>query len=430
MPVSHSLDAIVVDADDDHAVANAGLILAATLAQRLDLEALVNDAVDLGDRPGHFLPGRKVMTLVHAMVAGGDVIDDTDILRSGSTGGVVGHRVMAPSTCGTFLRSCSFGHVRQLDKVAEAALGGAWAAGAGPGGAAMTIDLDSTICEVYGKTKQGAAYGHSRQLGYHPLVATRADTGEVLHTRMRKGSAHTARGAERFVTETVGRVRRAGASGPLVLRADSGFWSNKVRLTCRRHQVRYSLTVRQIPAIKAAIAAIDEDSWVDIDYPDGGIAQVAEGVYGDDRLIVRRSRLVGAQAALWPDWRHHGFVTNRDGDTIELEADHRRHAVVELAIRELKAEALAHCPSGKFSANAAWLVIAALAHNLIRWVARLALGVTGTLVTKTLRRRYINLPGRFTRSARKRHLHIPRHWPWATQFLIALRRLRQIPPRT
>lgn len=430
MPVSHTLDTVTVDADDDHAVANAGLILAATLAQHLGLERLTNDTVDLGGRPGHFLPGRKVMTLVHAMVAGADVIDDADILRTGSTGEVLGHRVMAPSTCGTFLRSCTFGHVRQLDKVAEVALSRAWAVGAGPGDQPMTMDVDSTICEVYGKDKEGAAYGHTRVLGYHPLVATRADTGEIVHTRMRKGSAHTARGAERFVSELVGRVRRAGATGDLTLRADSGFWSNKVRAVCQRHQVRYSITVRQIPAIKDAIAAIDEELWVDIDYPEGGIAQVAETGYAGDRLIVRRTRLVGPQATLWPDWRHHGFVTDRPGDTIELEADHRRHAVVELAIRDLKAEALAHCPSGRFSANAAWLVLAALAHNLLRWVAYLALGVTGPVVTKTLRRRYITLPGRFTRSARRRHLHLPRDWPWAARFLPALHLLRQIAQRT
>jgi hypothetical protein len=426
MPVFHTLDPMAVDADDDHAVANAGLILAATLAQHLGLEALVNDTVDLSGQPGYFLPGRKTMTLVHAMVAGGDVIDDTDMLRAGSTGDVLGHRVMAPSTCGTFLRSCTFGHVRQFDKVAELALGRAWAAGAGPGTEPMTIDVDSTICEVYGKTKQGAAYGYTRMLGYHPLVATRADTGEVLHTRMRTGSANTARGAGRFVTELVGRARRAGAAGQLTIRADSGFWSNKVRSVCQHQKVRYSLTVRQIPAIQAAIAAIDEDSWVDIDYPDGGIAQVAEGSYGDDRLIVRRTRLSGPQATLWPDWRHHGFVTDRPGDTLELEADHRRHAVVELAIRELKAEALAHCPSGRFGANSVWLVLAALAHNLLRWIARLALRITGPVVTKTLRRRYITVPGRLTRSARRRHLHLPRDWPWATQFLAGLDLLRHI----
>ena len=212
MPSSHSPDTVVIAFDDDHAVANAGLLLPATLAQQLGIEAIVDQLVDLGERPGAYRPGRKVLTLLHAMAAGGDCIDDADVLRTGQTAQVLGHRVMAPSTLGTFLRAFTFGHVRQLDQVTEQLLGRAWVAGAGPGKAAMTIDVDSTICEVHGHTKGGAAYGYTRMLGYHPLLATRADTGEVLHVRMRKGSANTARGAERFVNELAGRVRRAGAS--------------------------------------------------------------------------------------------------------------------------------------------------------------------------------------------------------------------------
>jgi hypothetical protein len=214
--------------DDTHAVANAGLLLPATLAKRLGIEAAVDALVDLGDRPGAHRPGRTVLTLVHALVAGGDCTDDADVLRTGSTAAVLSHRVMAPSTIRTFLRSFTFGHIRQLDRVAETVLGRAWAAGAGPGDAPMTIDLDSTICEVHGHHK-GAAYGYTRVLGYHPLLATRADTGEVLHARQRTGRAACSRGAERFVTELAGRVRRAGASGQLALRADSGFWATKVR---------------------------------------------------------------------------------------------------------------------------------------------------------------------------------------------------------
>ena len=178
------------------------------LAERLGIEALVDQLVDLGDRPGHHLPGRKVLTLVHAMVAGGDCIDDADVLRTGSTAAVLGHRVVAPSTLGTFLRSFTFGHVRQLDRGTEQLLGRAYRrrrpwreAGAGPGVKPMTIDVDSTICEVHGHHKDGAAYGYTRVPGYHPLLATRADTGELLHLRMRKGSANTARGAERFINE-------------------------------------------------------------------------------------------------------------------------------------------------------------------------------------------------------------------------------------
>jgi hypothetical protein len=212
--------------DDNRAVAGAGLALVAVLSERLDLVAWADELVDLGERPGRARPGRKVATLVHAMVAGAECVDDCDVLRSGSTGSVLGHDVMAPSTLGTFLRSFTFGHVRQLDSLSEQMLTQAWDFGAGPGDDPMTIDIDSTIQQVYGKQKQGAAYGYTGVLGEHPLVATRADTGEVLHLRQRKGSAGSGRGAPRFVRETIGRVRRAGATGQLTLRADSGFHSN------------------------------------------------------------------------------------------------------------------------------------------------------------------------------------------------------------
>ncbi len=292
----------------------------------------------------------------------------------------------------------------------------------------MTIDLDSTVCEVHGHHKGGAAYGHTRQLGLHPLLATRASTGEVLHVRQRKGSANTARGAVRFVGELVARVRRAGATGALTLRADSGFWSDRLIATCRRLHVAFSITVRQIPQVKAAIAGIEEQSWTPIDYTDGGVAQVGETTYKDARLIVRRTRLLGPQAQLWPQWRYHAFVTDREGGTVELDADHRRHAVIELAIRDLKeGSGLNHCPSGRFFANAAWLVLAALAHNIVRWVAALGLELDGLVVTRTIRRRFLAVGGRLTRSARRLRLHLPTNWPWAEAFARALTRLRALP---
>ena len=419
---SHSLDRVSVTFDDDHAVADAGLILPATLGRRLGLEQATDALVGVGYRPG-----RKAATVVHAILAGADCIDDLDILRTGATQRVLGHTAMAPSTVGTWLRSMTFGHVRQLDRLAETLLGRAWAAGAGPGDAAMTIDLDSTVCQVHGYAKQGAAYGYTRQYGYHPILATRADTGEVLHTRMRKGSANTARGSQRFVRETIGRVRRAGATGPLTLRADSGFWSNKVIAACTDHDVRYSITVRQTRQVRAAIDGIDEAAWTDIDYTAGGHAQVAETTLAGRRLVVRRTRLTGQQAQLWPDWRHHAFVTDRTGDAVDLDADHRHHAVVELAIRDLKAGAgLNHCPSGVFNANAAWLVLAALAHNLLRWTTTLGGIHTGPVVAKTIRRRYLTIPGRITRSARRTTLHLPTRWPWRDAFTEALSRLRHV----
>jgi len=400
--------------------------LPATLAERLGIEQAADALIDLGERPGAAHPGRKLLTLVHTMIAGGDCIDDADLLRCGQTASVLGHRVMAPSTLGTFLRSFTFGHVRQLDRLTEQLLSSAWAAGAGPGDGPMTMDLDSTVCEVHGYHKQGAAYGYTRKLGYHPLVATRAATGEVLHARQRTGRANTARGTARFVDELAARVRRAGAGGELTMRMDSGFWSAKTIRACRRHRIRYSITVRQTKPIRAAITTIEEDAWVQIVYPDGGLAQVAETRYKGDRLIVRRTRLVGEQAELFSNWRYHAFVTDRQGDAVSLDADHRRHAVCELAIRDLKHGAgLRHCPSGSFLANAAWLVLAALAHNLLRWVAAIGLGVRDQLmVAKTLRRTLLALPGRLTRSARRLILHLPAGWPWAPWVELALARLR------
>lgn len=422
-----SPDALEVVFDDRRAVANAGLVLAATLAKRLGLERLCDEVVDLGSRPGAARPGRKVMTLVHAILAGADSIDDCDVLRAGATARVLGHRVMAPSTLGTFLRGFTFGHVRQLDRLCELALTRAWAAGAGPGAEAVVIDLDSTICEVHGYKKQGVGFSHTRVRGYHPLLATRASTGELLHIRMRKGQANTMRGAERFVRELVGRVRRAGATGELVVRADSGFWAGRVIAALQHHQIRFSISVRTgDQAIARAISAIPDEDWTPIDYTDGGEAQVAEALYKDLRLVVRRTRLVGAQAELFPDWRHHAFITDRAGTAVWLDAEHRQHAVCELAIRDLKAEGLAHCPSGRFFANAAWAAIAALAHNLVRWLAAIGLRSTGQVVGETIRRRYLCTPGRLTRSGRRRTLHLPRDWPWASGFLAALARLRSV----
>ncbi len=421
---SHTLDRVDVTFDGARMVADAGLLLPATLTQHLGVEALADELVGVGHRPG-----RKLLTVVHTLLAGGDCIDDADVLRSGATGEVVGHEVMAPSTIGTWLRQFTFGHVRQLDSLTERLLTLTWAAGAGPGAAPLTIDIDSTICEVHGYAKQGAAYGYTHQRGYHPLLATRADTGEIVHTRMRKGSANSARGAQRFVRETIRRVRRAGATGPIILRADSAFWSNKVITACGDHEVRFSITVRATKTVVAAIDSIHEAAWVDIAYTAGGAAQVAETTLAGRRLVVRRTRLVGKQAQLWPDWRHHAFVTDLTGDAATVDAEHRAHAVVELAIRDLKHGAgLSHCPSGVFNANAAWLVLTTLAHNVLRWVAALGLRLSGLVVAKTLRRRYLSLPGRLTRTGGVDTLHLPTRWPWRDTFLEALARLRALPP--
>jgi len=270
------------------------------------------------------------------MVLGADSIDDTDVLRAGRTRRLLGGWLPAPSTLGTFLRAFTFGHVRQLDALLGRSLERAWQAGAGPGDGRLTIDVDSFVGEVCGRLKQGAAFGYTRVLGYHPILATRAETGEVVHLRLRKGSANTQRGILRFCDELIARVERAGATGVKVLRADSGFWSTKVFERLERAGWQYSIGVRMIKTVSAVVEAIDEDAWQTIDYPDDGEAQIAQTTYAGRRLIVRRTRLLGPQAELWPDWRHFALATNRTEPIEVVEGEHRQHAVVELVIRDLK----------------------------------------------------------------------------------------------
>jgi Transposase DDE domain group 1 len=430
--VKDSLDAINVVFDDDRSVADAGVLVAATLARRLGIEALVNECVDLGRRVGYFRPGRKVMSLVHAMLLGADSIDDCDVLRSGRTGRVLGHRVMAPSTLGTFLRAFSFGHVRQLDRVLGLLLARAWRTGAGPGEGRLVIDVDSFVREVHGKQKQGASYGYTSKLGYHPLVATRAGSGEVLHMRFRTGRANTQRGIIRFCDELIARVRCAGATGEILLRADSGFQNQKLRARLAAKGVLYSISVKLTAPTVAAIDLIAEDAWVRLaDYPQTGEAQIAETTIKGERLIVRRVRLVGPQAQLFPTWRHYAALTNRTEPLAIVEAEHRDHANIELEIRDLVDQALAHAPSGQFNANAAWTVIAAIAHNLHRWTELIGLPDNTTpRRAQTNRRRMLAMPGRLTSHSRRLTLHLPARWPWQTDWQAALTRVRALPTLT
>lgn len=428
-----TLDSVRVCFDEQRLVSDAGLLLTATLADRLALQELVNESVWLGyGTPGAALPGRKVMTLISGMLAGADCIDDMDVLRAGSTGLVLGHRVMAPSTLGTFLRAFSFGHVRQLDRVLDVALARAWAAGAGPGDGPLVIDVDSFIGEVYGYAKQGAGYGYSRVYGYHPLAAVRADTGEVIHIRNRKGAANTQRGVERFVDELLARVARAGHDGPVVIRADSGFENHRLMRTLDHRGVEFSIAIKQSPQVKTLIEQIPETAWTVVaDYPSGGEAQVAEIAFKAWRLIVRRTRLTDeTQAQLWPDWRHHAFVTNRTVPTFTADIDHRDHAQIELAIRDLKDQALAHFPSGQMHANSAWTVIAAIAHNLARWSTLIGLPDRPVQTAHTRRRQLLAIPGRLVHTARTWTLRLPARWPWQTDFLTVLDTIRALPALT
>jgi hypothetical protein len=438
MRSSHSLDRLDTAFDDDHLVADAGLVLPATLAGHLGLKGLVDEHLDLGTAVGRANAGDKFLTLFMSALAGGDCIDDADALRAGGTGRVLGHVVKAPSTLGTFLRSFRWGHVRQLDRVSRELLARAWAAGAGPGSEPLTIDLDSTLCETYGLQKEGgSAVTHTGARGYHPLLAVAAGTGDVLMARLRGGTATSGRSAGHFLTETIGRVRHAGATGELTMRADSGFYAHAVVAACRTKGVRFSITVRQHKGLRARIEAIPEADWTPMPYWLEGGADVAETTYTpfadhEDavpvRLIVRRVRPTpGSQLALLTLYDHHAFITDRIGGTVELEADHRRHAEIENTIRDLKyGMGLDHLPSGRFAANGAWLAVVVMAHDVARWTSRFGLG-PGIVTTKTLRRRLFGLPGRLTRSARRMTLHLPGHWPWAEAFALALARLRAIP---
>jgi hypothetical protein len=454
----HSLDRVAVTFDDERLVANAGLIAPASLAQHLGLRDIFDERVDLGDAPGRANIGHKAMTVIHAVLAEADSIDDCDVLRAGATAPVLGHAVLAPSTIGTFLRSFSWGHARQLDAAAGEALSRAWAAGAGPEPHEdFTVDVDSSIHETYGLQKEGGSrFGYTQVRGYHPLYAIAADDGEVLHSRLRGGNCHTARGAVGFLTETFRRVRAAAVTGQLMVRADSGFYSAKVVQACQAADVRFSITVKLYNNVHAAISAIPEKDWKPIPYwlEDGAdVAAVDwrafrsrtdEGI--PCRLIVRRTRPTpGTQLALLAQYSYHAFMTDRDGGPVELDAWHRAHANCENAIRDLKyGVGLNHLPSGRFGANAAWLTFNVIAHNLSRWTARIG-GINNEnpaadgensnnkhlegksfVATGTLRRRYLTMPGRLTTSARRHYLHLPSRWPWADQFRTMLDAIRNI----
>jgi len=459
---SCTLDRIDVVADDENAVSDAGLLLAATLGDRLDLAALLNEHVTVPGSAGAN-PARKALTVIHSLLAGGDCIEDVNALRAGSTGAVLGHGVAASSTIGTFLRAFSFSHARQLDAVTRRLLARAVAAGAHPGlGESVTVDIDSTLCETYGLAKDGARGVMRTGLrGYHPLVAVIAGTaatergpaisGVVAHARMRRGRSSDSTSAPVFIKETISRLRGAGAAGEIVLRADSGFYLSDVVTACRNNDVRFSITARMIgTAVKDQIAAVAEQGWTPIDYflPGAGVTEFeftpfatgprgklleSRGEIHPMRMIVRRTPLTDAQTRnrgqdpLFAIYDYHPMITDRTGDLVEVEADHRRHAEVELTIRDLKHDmGINHFPTKSFGGNAAWLILNTIAHNLTRWTTRLGLQIA-PVMTKKIRRRIYNVTGRLIRTGRRLVLRLPRRWPWAGQITDALERLRALP---
>jgi hypothetical protein len=416
-------------------VANAGLLLPATLARHLGLPELLRRHVRLGKVEGAANPDVKAMTVIASLLAGGEWMNDANALRAGRVGHVVlGVSPAAASTVGTFLRAFTAGHVRQLDAVQEDLHQRGWDAGGRPAGTTLKLDLDSTVIETYGLQKQGGKhFTYLNTRGYHPLLAVLAETGEVVHSRLREGKATAGRGAASFARQALVRLGRLGPHQEVVVRTDSGFYSEKVVRACEAHGARFSISVRLQKSHHQLIDAIPEEDWRRIPYWLDGAADVAEIPYRPFgkkqayRLIVRRvAPTPGSQ--LWLrglEYSYHAFLTDREGEMLELEADHRQHAVVENAIRDLKhGLALNHMPSGKFGANAAWLALNVIAHNLCRWLARL--GDFAVTCLKAWRHRFFALPGRLVQHGRQRLLRLPVDWPWRAQFLALLTKVRAV----
>ncbi|MGH8893759.1 MAG: IS1380 family transposase [Actinomycetes bacterium] len=435
MRVCHGLAATF---DDPNLVSCAGLAPVLTLAERAGLQRLVTAHVKI-DKPGGRFPQMKVPALVAGMVAGADSIEDMDLLRHGGMDRLFAG-VRAPSTLGTFLRSFTFGHVRQLDAVASRLLVNlAGQAPLLPGAAELAyIDVDDTVRQTYGYAKQGAGRGYTGVKGLNALIAVISTPGSapvIAAARLRKGSTNSVKGAHRLVADGLVTASRAGATGVRVLRADSAFYSRDVIAACRRHKSRFSIWARQDSAVRKAIAAIDPDTWTPIRYTNAVFdedqqrwisdAEVAETSYTaftskardkqvTARLIVRRVPDLNPanQSELFTAYRYHAVFTDSPLSMLAAEKAHRAHAIVEQVIADLKNGPLAHLPSGQFWANSAWLVCAAMAFNLTRAAGTLASMFHARATTGTIRAQLINVPARLARSARRLTLHMPAAWPW------------------
>jgi hypothetical protein len=433
--------------DEPNLVALAGLVPLVALAQSCGLGDLADAHLSVpGDTGSN--AGLKVTSLVAGMAAGADCIDDMAILRHGGMGRVF-DRAYAPSTLGSFLRSFAFGHVRQLDAVASRLLGHLASATplvAGIDDLAL-VDVDDTIVEVHGYAKQGAGFGYSGRRGLNALAATVTTTVSapvIVATRLRKGSANSARGAARLTADaltTVKRLRSPGATGMVLLRADSAYYGRPTVLAAVKAGAAVSITVRQDATIRTAIQSIDASAWTTIDYPQAvwdeatgawiSRAEVAEVPFTafssakrteqvSGRLVVRRIPDLNppadpSQASLFEVFRFHAFFTTVPidaMDTVTADKTHRQHAIIEQVFADLKASALAHLPSGSFAANSAWLVLASIAFNLTRAIGTIAGGTHARATTATIRRRLIAIPARIASSARRLTMHLPNAWPW------------------
>ncbi len=447
MQLSHVFPVRSAVFDQLNLVSHAGLVPAMGLARRAGLVALADRHLTVCGGPGHAV-GLKVSALVAGMVAGADSIADMGVLRHGGMDRLfAGSRV--PSTLVTFLRSMRFGHVRQLDAVASRFLTGLNQSVPllDPAAAVTFVDVDDTMRRTYGYAKQGSGYGYSGVKGLNALLATASTASSapvIVATRLRKGCANSARGAARLVADALKTTKGCNAAGIVILRADSAYYGRPVIAAARRGGAHFSITARKDRAVARAISSIPDDGWTKIRYSKAvfddqlGVwvsdAEVAEtpftacasrGEAGQvtARLIVRRVRdanpnhmIANEQGELFPVWRHHAVFTDSPLPMLTAEADHRRHAIIEQVIADLKSGPLAHLPSGHFWANSAWLVLAAMAFNLTRAVGVAAGGNHTTAVTATIRARLITIAARITRTAGKTTLRLPTEWLWEREF--------------
>jgi hypothetical protein len=433
--VCHGFSAVF---DDPNLVSCAGLAPVLQLADRAGLQQLIARHVHLaapGGRNAHL----KIPSLVGGMVAGADSIEDMDLLRHGGMSRLF-TGVRAPSTLGTFLRTFTFGHVRQLDAVASRLLINlACQAPLLPGADRLAfVDVDDTLKQTYGYAKQGAGRGYTGVKGLNALLATiSTPTGApvIAAARLRKGSTNSAKGSAKLIGEALGTARKAGASGLLILRADSAYYRRDVIEMALRHQAAFSITARLLIPVRKTIAEIPAEAWTPIKYTNAiydqtaqrwvSTAEVAEVDYTafatrakaqrvTARLIVRRVADLNPnnQSELFTAYRYHAVFTNSPLPMLEAEKTHRAHAIVEQVIADLKHGPLAHLPSGHFWANSAWLVNATIAFNLTRAAGTLASSVHSRATTGTIRAQLINVPARLAKSARRLTLHLPRTWPW------------------
>jgi DDE family transposase len=449
MRLSHARRAIGARFDDPNLVSCAGLAPVVALADRCGLPQLLADRLTVAGKAGANAAA-KVLALVSGMVAGADSISDMDLLRHGGMPRLF-DQVRAPSTLGVFLRAFTFGHVRQLDAVAARLLARLCrAAPLLPGADRLAyLDIDDTVRGTYGYAKQGAGRGYSGVNGLNALLAVLSTPGSapvIAAARLRRGASASVRGAGKLVADALATARRAGVTATLVVRGDSAFYAHDLVAACQRAGAYYSLTVREFPSVVTAISRIDEQAWVPIRYRNAiydedaqrwvSEAEVAEISFTaftgrprrdrvTARLVVRRVRRLNPghapahiqrkhpeQAELFAVYRYHAIFTDNPAPLLEAEAAHRDHAIVEQVIADLKDSALAHLPSGKFTANAAWLACATIAHNLTRTAGALASTLHARARTGTIRAQLIHTPARIARSANRLVLHLPRDWPW------------------